>query len=60
MMTLACSAVGQAGLAAVTASLEDTSADALMFVAGWLSTATDLTGQAMFIQQLGATLDVLI
>jgi len=60
MMTMACSAVGQAGLAAGTASLEDTSADALVFVAGWLSTATDLTVQAMFIQQLGATLDVLI
>jgi hypothetical protein len=60
MMTLACSAVGQAGLAAVTASLDDTSAEALMFVAGWLTTATDLTHQAMLIRDLGSTFDVLI
>jgi hypothetical protein len=60
MMTLACSAVAQAGLAAVTASLDDTSPESLMFVAGWLTTATDLTHQAMLIRDLGATLDVLL
>jgi hypothetical protein len=60
MMTLACSAVGQAGLTAVTASLDDTAADDLLFVAGWLTTATDLTHQAMLIRDLGSTLDVLI
>jgi hypothetical protein len=31
-----------------------------MFVAGWLTTATDLTHQAMLIRDLGATFDVLI
>jgi len=60
MMTLACSAVAQAGLAAVTASLDDTAAESLVFVAGWLSTATDLTQQAMLIRELGSSFDVLI
>ena len=60
MLTLACSAVAQAGTAAATASLDDTSAEALMFVAGWLTTATDLTQQAMLIRDLGSTFDVLI
>jgi hypothetical protein len=60
MMTMACRAVGQAGLAAVTASLDDSSAEALMFVAGWLTTATDLTQQAMLIRDLGSSFDVLI
>jgi hypothetical protein len=60
MMTLACSAVAQAGMAAVTASLDDTSAEALVFVAGWLTTATDLTAQAMLIRDLGSTFDVLL
>ena len=60
MMTLACSAVAQAGMAAATASLDDTSAEALMFVSGWLTTATDLTHQAMLIRELGSTFDVLI
>ena len=60
MMTLACSAVAQAGMAAATASLDDTSAEALMFVAGWLTTATELTQQAMLIRDLGSTFDVLI
>jgi hypothetical protein len=60
MMTLACSAVAQAGIAAATASLDDTSAEALMFVSGWLTTATDLTQQAMLIRELGSTFDVLI
>ena len=58
MLTLACSAVAQAGSAAATASLDDTSADALMFVAGWLTTAGDLTHQAMLIRDLGSTFDV--
>ena len=60
MMTLACGAVAQAGMAAATASLDDTSAEALMFVSGWLTTATDLTQQAMLIRELGSTFDVLI
>ena len=60
MMTLACSAVARAGMAAATASLDDTSAEALMFVAGWLTTATDLTHQAMLIRDLGSSFDVLI
>jgi hypothetical protein len=60
MMTLACSAVAQAGTAAATASLDDTSAEALMFVSGWLTTATDLTQQAMVIRELGSSFDVLI
>jgi hypothetical protein len=60
MMTLVCSAVARAGMAAGTASLDDTSAEALMFVAGWLTTATDLTHQAMVIRDLGSTFDVLI
>jgi len=60
MLTLACSAVAQAGTVAATASLDDTSADALMYVAGWLTTAADLTHQAMLIRDLGATFDVLI
>jgi hypothetical protein len=59
MMTLACSAMAQAGMVATTASLDDTSADALMFVAGWLTTAADLTHQAMLIRELGSTFDVL-
>jgi hypothetical protein len=60
MMTLACSAVGQAGLAAATASLDASPAEALMFVAGWHTTATDLTHQAMLIRDLGSSFDVLI
>jgi hypothetical protein len=60
MLTLACSAVAQAGTAAATASLDDSSADQLMFVAGWLTTAADLTHQAMLIRDLGSSLDVLI
>jgi hypothetical protein len=47
-------------MVAATASLDDTSAEALMFVAGWLTTATDLTHQAMLIRDLGSTLDVLL
>jgi hypothetical protein len=60
MMTLVCGAVAQAGMAAATASLDDTPAEALMFVAGWLTTATDLTHQSMLIRQLGSSFDVLI
>ena len=60
MMTLACSAVAQAARAAATASLDDSSADARMFVAGWLTTAPDLTHQAMLIRDLGSSFDVLI
>ncbi len=60
MMTLACSAVARAGTAATTASLDDSSADDLMFVAGWLTTASDLTHQAMLIRDLGWAFDVLI
>ena len=60
MMTLACTAVARAGMVAATASLDDTSAENLMFVAGWLTTATDLTHQAMLIRELGSTFDVLI
>ena len=60
MMTMAGRAVGQAGLAAVTASLDDASAEALMYVAGWLTTAMDLTDQAMLIRDLGSSFDVLI
>ena len=60
MLTSACSAVAQAGLAAVTASLDDTSADALVFVAGWLTTAMDQTSQGMLIRDLGSTFDALI
>ena len=60
MLTLACSAVAQAGMAAATASLDDSSADSLLFVAGWLTTAADLTHQAMLIRDLGSSFDVLI
>ena len=42
METLACRAVTQAGLVAVTASLDDHSPERLLFVAGWLTTAADL------------------
>jgi hypothetical protein len=60
MMTLACSAVARAGLSSTTASLDESSADELMFVAGWLTTAVDLTHQATLIAQLGSSLDVLL
>ena len=60
MLTLACTAVARAGMAATTASLDDTGAESLMFVAGWLTTAADLTHQAMLIRDLGSSFDVLI
>ena len=60
MMTLACSAVAQAGMAAATASLDETPAEALLFVAGWHTTAVELTAHAMLIRDLGSSFDVLI
>jgi hypothetical protein len=60
METLACRAVAQAGLVAVTASLDDTTPERLMFVAGWLTTATDLMLQAVLLREVGAGLDVLL
>jgi hypothetical protein len=60
MLTLACSAVAQAGTAAATASLDESTADQLLFVAGWLTTAADLTHQGMLIRDLGSSFDVLI
>ncbi|MBB3676175.1 hypothetical protein [Modestobacter versicolor] len=52
--------MAQAGTSAATASLDDTSAEALVYVAGWLTTAADLTHQAMLIRDLGSSFDVLI
>jgi hypothetical protein len=46
MHTLACRAVAQAGLSAVTASLDEESAEPLLLVAGWLTTAADLMLEA--------------
>ncbi|WP_199580347.1 hypothetical protein [Blastococcus sp. TBT05-19] len=43
MNTMACRAVAQAGLSAATASLDDEGAWPLLLVAGWLTTAADLT-----------------
>ncbi|MQA34284.1 hypothetical protein [Modestobacter roseus] len=60
MMVLACNAVGQAALAAGVASLDDALPEQLLYVAGWMSTATDLTQQSMLIADLGSTFDVLI
>jgi len=60
MMTLACDAVGQAALSAGTASLDDQGPGALLFVSGWLTTAADLTREAMLMRELGATFDVLL
>ena len=47
-------------MSATTASLDESSADSLMFVAGWLTTAVDLTHQANLIADLGPSLDVLL
>jgi hypothetical protein len=44
--TMACRAVAQASLAATTASLDDEQPWPLLLVAGWLTTAADLTLQA--------------
>ena len=46
MNTMACRAVAEAGLSAVTASLDDEAAWPLLLVAGWLTTATDLMLEA--------------
>jgi hypothetical protein len=46
MNSTACRAVAQAGLCAVTASLDDEMADDLLMVAGWLTTAADLMVEA--------------
>jgi hypothetical protein len=59
METLACRAVTQAALAAVTASLDDHSPERLLFVAGWLTTAADVMLQSA-LMQVGSDLDVLL
>jgi hypothetical protein len=59
-MTLACDAVGQAGLSAGTASLDDQWPEELLYVSGWLTTAADLTREAMLMRDLGSTFDVLL
>ncbi|MGY1692063.1 hypothetical protein ACI79C_04985 [Geodermatophilus sp. SYSU D00697] len=46
MRTMACRAVAQASLVATTASLDDEQPWPLLLVAGWLTTAADLTLQA--------------
>ena len=47
---MACRAVAQAGLSATTASLDDEAAWPLLLVAGWLTTAADLTREAQLRQ----------
>jgi hypothetical protein len=59
METLACRAVAEAGLMAVTASLDDHSPERLLFVAGWLTTAADLVLESALVQ-VGSDLDVLL
>jgi hypothetical protein len=56
---MACRAVAQAGLVAVTASLDDHSPERLLFVAGWLTTAADLVLPSAPLE-LGSGLDVLL
>ena len=46
MNSMACRAVAQAGLSAVTASLDDEQPWPLLLVAGWLTTAADLVREA--------------
>jgi hypothetical protein len=60
MMSLACDAVAQAALCAGTASLDDQRPDALLFVSGWLTTAADLTREAMLMREVASTFDVLL
>ena len=60
MRNMACRAVAQASLVATTASLDDEQAWPLLLVAGWLTTAADLTHQAMLMRELGSTFDVLL
>jgi hypothetical protein len=50
MNSTACWAVAQASLCAVTASLDDEMVDDLLMVAGWLTTAADLTVEAWLRQ----------
>ena len=47
-------------MSATTATLDESTADQLMYVAGWLTTAVDLAHQATLIAELGASLDVLL
>jgi hypothetical protein len=60
METLACRAVAQAGMVAVTASLDDHPAERLLYVSGWLTTAVDQMLQAQLLRELGPVLDVLL
>lgn len=60
METLACRAVAQAGLVAVTASLDDHPAAQLLFVAGWHTTAVDQMLQAALMREVGPVLDALL
>ena len=60
METLACRAVAQAGLVAVTASLDDHPAAQLLFVAGWHTTAADQMRHAALVREVGPVLDVLL
>ena len=46
MRNMACRAVAQASMVAATASLDDEQPWPLLLVAGWLTTAADLTMQA--------------
>jgi len=47
-------------MSATTASLDESSADQLVYVAGWLTTAVDLAHQATLIAGLSSSLDVLL
>ena len=60
METMACRAVAQAGLVAATASLDGSTAQQLLFVAGWHTTAADLMLQAGMLREIGPLLDVLL
>jgi hypothetical protein len=55
MNPLACRAVAQAGLVAVTASADDEQSWPLLLVAGWHTTATDLVlSDARLAEELAA------
>jgi hypothetical protein len=60
METLACRAVAQAGLVAVTASLDDHTPERLLFVSGWLTTAADLVLQSAQMREISPVLDVML
>jgi len=60
MMDFACTAVAWAALVATTASADETAAEQLLLVAGWLTTATDLVHQAVFLAAVGSEIDVLL